>query len=152
MAQLFEPGPGRPIPRLAGLLLVLPAVLGLVFGLHLLPPSVMTTWCTTRRGCGGVRLWEEYPAHFPAIALAIGIAFGSMSVIIFRPAWATAGRVVPRLLGLGAVLGFMVALYWIAALRMTDGVLGPVGFYAPIAVLVLGVVPIEIGQWKRQKA
>jgi len=136
--------PRRAIPRVASLLFLPPALLGLLFGLHILSPEIMATWCTTRRGCGGVRLWQIYPDYFPAIALAIGIAFASMGLIVLRPRWVSDSRLAFRMLGLGAFFGMLMALYWIAALKWTDGSLGPVGFYAPLLVAVLVVVLVEV--------
>ena len=49
-----------------------------------------------------------------------------------------------RLLGLSAIFGLGLGLYWIAALSLTGGTLGPTGFYAPFLFLLLVVLPVEV--------
>jgi hypothetical protein len=42
--------------RLFGMLLCAPlSVLGFLLGLHVLEPSIMSGWCTSRRGCGAIK-------------------------------------------------------------------------------------------------
>ena len=146
---------GRGLKRVAALLCAPPAALGLLFGSHLLDPRIMTNWCRSRRGCGGARIWQLYPHHFPMIALAFGIAFACIGLILWRRPRASSSRLGDlreRLIGIGAVFGFVTALYWIAALGATDGRIGPWAFYAPLIFIGVVVVPIEIGRLRDGKA
>lgn len=145
---------GRGLKRVAALFCAPPAALGLLFGLHLLDPQIMTNWCRSRRGCGGARIWQLYPHDFPAIALSFGISFACMAVILWRRPRAARSRLsdlVERLTGIGAVFGFATALYWTAGLSATNGRLGRWAFLAPLIFIAVAVVPIEIGRFRAGK-
>ena len=145
---------GRWLKRVAALFCAPPAALGLLFGLHLLDPAIMTGWCRSRRGCGGVRLWQQYPHDFPAIALSLGIAFACIGLLLWRKPRPTRNRLEDlgeRLTGVGAVFGFTTALYWIAALDATDGRLGRWAYFAPLIFVAVVVVPIEVSRFRAGK-
>jgi hypothetical protein len=50
-----------------------------------------------------------------------------------------------RLLGLGAIFGLAIPIYWLSVLRVIGkSTMSSQAFYAPFAVLILGVIPIEV--------
>ncbi|MFI5209468.1 MAG: hypothetical protein ACHQ2E_03395 [Gemmatimonadales bacterium] len=146
--------PSPILRRVIALFSLPPALLGLLFGLRILKPEIMASWCTTRRGCGGVKLWLVYPTYFPAIALSFGIAFVALSILMLRGAsvpasrWSDLGQ---RLAGLGVFFGFATALYWIGMLGLTDGQPSRLVFDLPLVVLVVIVVPTEIARFRAGK-
>jgi hypothetical protein len=147
-------GPPTGLRLMAAALCVPPALVGLLFGLRLLQPSIMRSWCTARRGCGGTKVWELYPGEFPAIALGFGIAFACLAVLLVRaplPAESRLANLIQRMTGLGAFFGLAVPLYWIAGLSLTNGHLGRLAFYAPLALLVIVVGPVEAARIRAGK-
>lgn len=139
------------VRRVIALFSLPPALLGLLFGLKILKPEIMASWCTSRRGCGGVKLWLAYPAYFPAIALSFGIAFVALPILMLRRVSAPASRwsnLGQRLAGLGVFFGFATALYWIGMLGLTNGQPGRLVFDLPLVALIVVVIPTEIARFR----